>query len=194
MRQIEPKMVAYIDKKLAGNGLWKDAMDRKDARLLFQLAMEACVGIQEATGRNDGKMVELIQETIGGASGEPWCAALVMTCLAYAEIKCGVVSPIYATEHCQTMFNKTPKAQRVKSIPLPGAIAVWFDVGKSTGHTEIVLGCDGKIMQCVGGNTSGTTKAGNADSVNREGHGCYYTVRSLKSTSKRRLAGFLKPF
>lgn len=192
MREIEDKMVEYIDAKLKGNGLADDALQRKDARTLFRLAAESCVGIQEATGRNDGKMVKLIQETIGSAVGEPWCAALVQTCLAYAENKTGVESPVEPTEHCQTMWADTPKKQRVKTVPLSGAIAVWADTGKSTGHTEIVLSCDGKTFNAVGGNTSGSVSPG--DPVNRDGNGCFYTVRSMKNTAKRKLLGFIKPF
>jgi hypothetical protein len=192
VRQIEPKLVKYIDAKLAGNGLAQDAFERKDARQVFVLAAQACVGIKEKSGRNDGEMVELIQETVGGASGEPWCMALIMSCLAYAEVKCGVKSPLMATEHCQTLWQKTPKSQRVKLAPLAGAIAIWGDVGKSSGHTEIVLSADAKSFQAIGGNTSGTTKPGQA--VNRDGNGVFYTVRSMKSTAKRKLLGFLKPF
>lgn len=192
IRDLHPEMERYLDLKLALNGLAQEAMKKGDARLLFRLAAEACVGISEASGRNDGKMVRLIQETVGGASGEPWCMALVQTCLAYAEKKCGVSSPVTVTEHCLTAWNTTPKKQRVKSIPLAGAIAIWNDTGKTSGHTEIVLSCDGKTFTAVGGNTSGTTKPG--EGVNRDGNSCVYTVRSMKSTAKRKLLGFLKPF
>ncbi len=192
MRKIENEMVEYIDAKLASNGLAKIAIQKKDARTLFRLAAEACVGIQERTGRNDGRMIELIQETVGGASGEPYCLAGVQTCGAYAELKTGVKFQIFETEHCQTAWQKTPKKQRVKTLPLPGAVAFWFDVGKSTGHVEIVLGCDGDSFQAVGFNTSGTTTPGGE--VNREGNGVFYTVRSMKSSKKRKLVGFLIPF
>jgi hypothetical protein len=185
-------MERYLDIKLQRNGLAQDAMKRKDARLLFRLAAEACVGITEASGRNDGKMVRLIQETIGSAVNEPWCMALVQTALAYAEKKCSVKSPIVHTEHCVTAWSKTPTAQRVKTVPAPGAIAIWQDTGKMSGHTEIVISVDGDSFAAVGGNTSGTTKPGEA--VNRDGNACVYTVRSMKSSKKRKLLGFLKPF
>jgi hypothetical protein len=81
---------------------------------------------------------------------------------------------------------------RVKIHPLAGAIAIWGDVGKSSGHTEVVLSADSKSFQAIGGNTSGTTKPGQA--VNRDGNGVFYTVRSMKSTKRRKLLGFLKPF
>lgn len=191
-RHIEPEMIRFLDVKLALNGLAQDASKRRDARTIFRLAAEACVGITEQSGRNDGKMVRLIQRTVGADSGEPWCMALVMTCLAYAEVKCEILSPIIPSEHCQTVWAQTPKKQRVKTLPLPGAIAIWADVGKTSGHTEIVLACDGKTLQCVGGNTTGTRSPN--DPINREGQGCFYTVRSMKDTKKRKLLGFLKPF
>jgi hypothetical protein len=192
MRQIEKKMIDFLDKKLALNGLAQEAIKSKDARSLIWLAATACVGIKEATGRNDGEFIRLIQETVGGASGEAYCLAGVQTCIAYAEHKTGVISPLYATEHCQTLWAKTPAKQRVKILPLAGAIAVWADVGKSTGHVEIVLSCDGKNFNAVGFNTSGTLKPN--ETVNREGNGVFYTVRSMSSSKTRKLLGFIKPY
>jgi len=196
-RQIEKEMVDYLDKKLANNGLAQLAIKNKDARTLFVQAMQACVGIREATGRNDGKMVKLIQETVGSASNEAWCMALMQTGLAYAELKTGKVSPLPAAELCSYVWNNTDKKQRVKILPLAGAIAIWQDLDskgklKSSGHTEMVVSCDGKVFQAVGGNTGGTTKPGQP--VEANGNGCYFTVRSMKSTSKRKLQGFLIPF
>lgn len=192
MRKLEPEMKKYLLKKLENNGLFHDAVKRGDARTIMVLAAEACVGIKEATGRNDGKFIKLIQETVGGASGEPYCMAGAMTVIAFAEEMTGKKSPLMATEHCQTLWNKTPKIQKVKSIPLPGALAVWGDKGKSTGHVEIVLACDGKIMLCVGFNTSGTTKPG--DKVNRDGNGVFYTERTMKNQGNRLFLGCIKPF
>jgi hypothetical protein len=198
MRNIENEMVEYLDKKLKDNALASHAISDKDARLLFRLAIEACVGISEATGRNDGKMVRLIQETIGDAQGEPWCMALMQTGIAYAEKKCGVKSEIFESELCSSVWNNSPKSLRVKSVPAPGALAVWGDIGangklKTSGHVEMVVSYkDDGTFSAIGGNTSGTTKPGSE--VNRDGNACVYTKRSIKPTKKRKLLGFLKPF
>lgn len=198
MRKIEPKLVSYIEKKLAGNGLYNVALESKDARTLVVLAAQALVGVKEKTGNNDGEMVRLIQETYGNANGEPWCMSLAQSCIAFAEVKTGKKSPVVAGELCSAVWRDTPKAQRVKYLPLAGALMIFIDVNtrtgkdKISGHVEIVLSSDGKTVQCIGGNTSGTTKPGHA--VNREGNGCYYTVRSAKGTASRRVAGYLKPF
>lgn len=197
-REIKQEMVDFIDGKLSGNALAKAAIENKNARLLFRLAVESCVGIREATGNNDGKMVELIQETVGGASGEPWCMGLQQTCIAYAELKCDVVSLIPVSELCSYVWANTPKFMRVKKIPGPGALAIWGDLDprgrlKASGHVEMVTAYyeDG-TFDAIGGNTSGTTKPG--AEVNRDGNACVYTKRSIKPTTKRKLLGFLKPF
>lgn len=197
MRELNPQLLKYIDDKLAKNGLAQRAIEQKDARALVWICATALVGIQEATGRNDGKMVNLIQDTVGGMDEWPWCMSMVQTCIAYAEAKTGIKSPIAVGEGCIDVWNRTPKAQRVKILPLAGAIAIWGDLLssgklKGTGHTEVVLSSDGKVFQAVGGNTSGSLNP--KEAVNREGNGVYYTVRSHSSTAKRKLLGFLKPF
>lgn len=195
-RHIEREMVDYIEEKLSGNGLYIAAVRNQDFRALVCLAAQACVGIHELTGHNDGRMVQLIQETVGNASGEPYCAAGVMTCIAFAELKTGLFSPIPATELARDIWLLTPIEKRATSIPLAGAIAIWSDLDRSgkqkrTGHCEIVLDCDGRSFHAIGFNTSGTVKPG--EIVNREGNGVYYTLRSMKSTSLRKLLGFVKP-
>lgn len=191
-RKLEPKMFDYLTSKLEKNGLYKHAVEALLPRIVMCEAAKACVGIREATGHNDGEFIRLIQETVGGASGEPYCAAGVMTIIAFAEVMCGLKSPIPATELAQDIWNKTSPFLRVKHIPLPGAIAVWADIGKSTGHTEIVLAAGADEFHCVGFNTSGTTSPNGP--IDREGNGVFFTVRSYKPTAIRKLLGFVKPF
>jgi hypothetical protein len=191
-RQIEPKMVAFLDEKLKSNGLAQHAIEAKDARLLATEAAKVCVGIREKTGNNDGPMVELIQETIGGHDHEAWCQSFVQTCIAYAELKTGIKSPLVAGEHCLSVWEDTPHAQRVKMNPLPGALCIWRHGNSSNGHTGIVLGADEETMHLVEGNTTaGQTPEGK---VVREGGGVYYTVRSRKGSGDMHVVGFLRPF
>lgn len=192
MRQIEKKMVDFLDKKLAGNGLAQQAIEKKDARTLFRLAAEACVGIREQGGNNKGPMVVLIQETIGSANKEAWCMSFMQTCVAYAELKTGVKSPLAASEHCLTVWAKTPKAQRVKISPLPGAIAIWQHGSSQNGHTGVVTGADEKNFTAVEGNTeSGLNSKGD---VERDGGGVYATKRNRVKNGSMKVVGFLKPF
>lgn len=190
-------MVLFLDKKLEGNGLAEQAIKDKNPRQLMIEAAKACVGIREKTNNNDGPMVELIQETIGLAGNEAWCMSFVQTMIAYAEFKTKVESPIHPSEHCLTVWGKTPKKQRVKTHPLPGAIAIWQHGKSSNGHTGVVLGADNKVFSAVEGNTT-SGKAG--DKIVRDGGGVYFTERSMQKfpevTQKTGmiLVGFLKPF
>lgn len=186
MRKIEQKMVNFLDAKLAANGLAQHAIEIKDARLLFGLAAEACVGIRETGGNNKGPMVELIQETVGRAEGEPWCCSFVQTCLAYAELKTGIQSPIFETEHVQTMWGKS-KLQRVKYSPLKYAIVCWAYEDSSNGHTGILIENNREsYMRTVEGNTNGDGS--------RDGNGVFFKKRSWIRDGKLIKLGFLIPF
>ncbi len=183
-RSIEQPMVNYLDAKLAANGLAQHAIDIKDARLVYGLAMESCVGIHEVGGNNSGPMVELIQKTIGGAVQEPWCMALNQTCLAYAELKTGIKSPVFASEHCQTVWEMTDREQRVKSSPLKYALVIWGLDGSSSGHTGVVIESHhGQWFKSVEGNTTGDGP-----------DGVYYKKRDWIRSGSLRVLGFLKPF
>lgn len=194
MRNIKIEMVHWLDKKLAGNGLAQHAIEKKDPRTLFTIALQVCVGIREVGGNNMGPMVELIQRTIGGANKEAWCMSFIQTIIAYCEVKTGIKSLIAASEHCMTTWRDTPKSCRVKVFPLPGAIAIWNYVGTDSGHTGGVLSAEKKtsIMKLVEGNTeSGLNPQG---AVVRDGGGVYFTNRSMKGSWNMKVVGYLKPF
>lgn len=186
-REIEQKMINFLDAKLSANGLAQHAIDIKDARLLFGLAAEACVGIKEQGGNNRGPMVELMQKTIEGADREPWCMAFVQTCLAYAELRTGKKSPIVATEHCMTAWRNSPQEQRVKTHPLKYAIIIWNYDGTDSGHTGVIIENNRQsYLQSVEGNTG--------DESMRDGDGVFYKKRDWIRTGSLRRVGFLKPF
>jgi hypothetical protein len=196
MRKIEQKMIDFIDAKLLTNGAAQKAIAEKNARKLMIYAAEACVGIREATGNNDGPMVELIQETIGGHSNESWCMSFVQTCIAYAEVKTGVMSPIAAGEHCLTVWRDTPKIKRVQRFPAPGAIIIWqhYEDGVRTenGHTGFMTEWKGSMFESVEGNTThGKKKDG---SIVREGGGVYQNDRSASADGTMKVVGHLIPF
>jgi len=198
VRKIQKEMLAWLDQKLSENGLAQWALKNKDPRVLMIEAAKVCVGIREKTNKNDGPMVELIQKTLGGAEKEPWCMGFVQTCVSYAEEKTGFKSPLVHSEHCKTVWDRSPKTQRVETHPLPGAVVIWVYEGSSRGHTGILLGADENIFQAVEGNTTSGQKAGAG--IIREGGGVYFTEREMQNfpnittRSKMKLMGFLKPF
>lgn len=185
MRQIEPKLVKWLDEKLKSNGLAQKAIETKDARTVFRLAAEACVGIKE-TSPNSGPMIELFQETIGSADKESWCMGFAQSMLAYAEKKTGIKSPVFPSELCTEVWNKTPKSQRVKKIPAPGAITIWQRGSTYYGHTGICLEYMGTKFVSLEGNTSDSNMS-NGDCV-------AIKTRSSKATGSLKVLGWLRPF
>lgn len=187
IREIKPDLVNYFNNKLAGNGLAQYAAREKDARLLFGLAMESAVGIVEVGGNNSGPLVQLIQRTVGGASKEPWCMALVQSALAYAELLTQVKSPIAVSEHCMTVWRETPEIQRVKASPLKYAIVIWRHGNTDSGHTGCAVESDHRQwFRTVEGNTNGDGS--------RDGDGVYYKKRDWIRNGDLIRVGFLKPF
>ena len=195
MRKIEPALVDFIDKKLAANGLAAHAIEVKDARTVFRLAAESCVGIKETGGNNKGPLVELMQKTVDGSvDREPWCLCFIESMLAYAELKTGVISPVASSEHCLTVWRETSLRQRVVTVPAPGAIIIWRHGGSDSGHTGMVTAFlhDANRMHAVEGNTeAGIDPSGG---VVRDGGGVYATLRGAKGTGSMKVLGFLKPF
>lgn len=193
-RELHSEMRDWLDHKCAEPA--HRALIEADARACFLFAMRAMVGIRESGGNNRGRLVELIQETLGKAEGEPWCMSAVQTALAWAELRTGKKSPIAASEHCMSVWLTTPKEQRVQAIPLPGAIIIWNKIGTSSGHTGIVLeilsGEKSEYMLTIEGNTeSGFNAVGK---VERDGGGCYQVERHRRQTGNMKVVGFLKPF
>lgn len=188
-RKITQKMIDFIDKKIANHGAAQLAIKNKDARNLLIYVAEACVGIKEEGGFNKGLYIEEIQKTVGNkAQQEPYCMATVQTWLAYVENKTGIISPIFASEHCMTTWRKTSTTKRVKKIPAPGAIIIWKNGDTDSGHTGIVSDFQGvnKNFESIEGNTG-------SDNM-REGDGIYIKQRNKIKNGKLVIQGFLVPF
>ena len=190
MRKLEPEMFEFFEAKLKNHGA---AQETQDPRKLLVYAAETCVGIREVGGNNQGRMVRLIQETVGRAEGEAWCMSFVQTCIAYVETKLKITSPIPASEHCMTVWNSTPKYLRVKSVPLPGAIIIWRRGAGPAGHTGIMTEWHrtSSSFEAIEGNTESGLAGGK---VERDGGGVYLTERSRSGTSSMKIMGFIKPF
>lgn len=200
-REIEQEMINYIDAKLASNGLAQDIIQKKKTRLartLLVIVAQCLVGIREEGGNNRGPLVRLIQETVGRANGEAWCMAFVQTCIAYVEVKLGIKSPLIATEHCTTLWNSTDQSYRVKRIPAPGAIPIyWYPHKGTNGHTGIFY----KRLDGVDFNVEGNTESGVVNgTVESDGGGVYDTRRSARmprtptNSARTVLRGYLIPF
>ena len=191
MRVIQPKMISYLEWKLENNGLYLDAVKRKDARLISILAMQSCVGKREETGNNDGLFIELVQQTVDGIdSREAYCMAGVQTGVAFAEYKTGILSKLPPGEHCMTVW-RAGKLIRVVGQPQAGDVIIWNHAGGDSGHTGMAYEVLPSLFKAVEFNTT-SGKVGS--SIVREGGGIYNTERSYKQIGDMVPQGFLRPF
>ncbi len=190
-RKITEKMFHRIDQALANNALAQDAIADKDARRLLVLAAGTCVGIREHGGNNRGEWVEEMQKTCSRPVAQSWCMDAVQTLIAYVEEKLGLKSPLVTSEGCAFVWAHSPVEQRVKFMPLPGAIVIYHHP-KGGGHTGIIEATDGETMHCFEGNTEGGLDS--HDKVVRDGGGYYHTKRLFHGTPDMKVVGFLKPF
>lgn len=195
-RQMEQALWDFYMDRLKKNGLFIEAMAKKDARRIYLLANQAAVGVREVGGNNNGPLVELMQQTIGSAGREAWCMADQQSCLEFAEEATGIVSPIHASEHCQTVLVNTPKLYHVKTFPLAGAMIIWqhWKAGKPSqdGHTGCLESTDGKTMYTYEGNTEAGLN--NKGEVERDGGGHYHVKRGFTGNGNMKVRGFLIPF
>lgn len=191
-REIEPELFRYFEDKLRENLEATFAINNNQPRILFRLALEACNGIREKTNNNDGKLVELFQKTVGDAARESWCMSFVQSGLAYVETKLKVTSPIFASEHCLTVWNNTPKIQRALIAPATGAIMIWRHGSSTNGHTGVTRG---EVYRMKVKTVEGNTSSGNSgDEIIREGGGVYFCERDMRGVGNMKYVGSLKPF
>lgn len=200
-RELHPEMYKELMSRLEKNGeAQQNIKEKNNPRRLMILAAQTLVGEREKTGNNDGRIIELIQETIGGHAREPYCLAGVQTMIAFVERVYGIESPVYPTEHCMTCWRETPTKQRVLFMPNPGAIGIYRHGSSDSGHATLfvelettkVLGTTRKYANNIEFNTTSGVADGE---IVREGGGVYWTQRPfMKDVGNMKFIGHLKPF
>jgi len=126
------------------------------------------IGVREATGKNDGKMVEAYLHYTGNKKGAPWCASFV----SWVFGKAGFDAP--RTAACSVLF---PLALQTTK-PRPAVVfGIYFASLKRIGHCGFVEEQKNNWLITIEGNTN---VAGA-----REGDGVYRKIRH-----KRTIAGY----
>lgn len=195
-RELPPELLKELDVRLHLNGLAQEAkrnlVPRRDAAILFRLAAEACVGVREQGGNNQGPIVRLFQDAVDGPDPWAWCLSFVQACIAYAEVKTGVLSTLPATEHVLTLWRSAEAARLRTTIPALGTIVLWRKGNTDLGHCGVSLGyADHGTFYAVEGNT--TYRALESVPV-RDGGGVALTERKLTGTPEMSILGFIRPF
>lgn len=195
-RKIAADLYVEFENRLTNVNQAQNCIAVGDARGLLVEAAHAFVDLHEVTD-NRGKWIDVMNNDIGNPMGASWCMAFVQSCIAYVEKRTHVISPLEADGTCMTVWDNSPISQRVKSLPLGGAVAIWQNVAdKNHGHTGIVIDCDGTSMHTFEGNTSASKKL--HDGVESDGDGVFRSERrwDLFNVDDRGklLLGALKPF
>lgn len=146
------------------------------------------IGTKESGGDNKGELIVLFQKALDGkAAGEPWCMAFTQYCIMEVEKIQNIKSKIYRSEHCLTVWNKSPKELRLKE-PEVGCLIIWQYGDTINGHVGIVTKVNKNTVETVEGNT------GNGSGVVREGDGVYARKRSKLGSEKMKVVGYLRVF
>lgn len=131
------------------------------------------IGVREATGKNDGKEVEMYLRNAGLGKGYAWCAAFVKWCFN----QCGITPPISAwSPSCHNRNNVVMMYGRYQKKPIAGDVfTIWNIKLKRIAHTGFFhRQINSTIYETVEGNTN--------DGGSREGDGVYLRRRSINAT------------
>lgn len=150
------------------------------------------IGVIEEGGDNRGPDVEMFQRAVDGrAQGEAWCMSALQFWLMETERQFDITSGVFPSEHCLTVWNRTPVSRRFKH-PQKGDIIIYQyfknDRPTSSGHTGLVKEVLGSSIITVEGNT------GPGTGVEREGDGVYEKKRSIFGSSSMKIVGYIRPF
>lgn len=139
-----------------------------------QKAYTSQIGVREATGKNDGKAVEMYLKSVNLGKGYAWCSAFVKWSFDQAAVKTTI------TAWSPSAFNPKnvvlTKDHKFLKEPRAGDVFVLFYPSlKRVGHTGFYdYTLNSKIYSTVEGNTN--------EAGSREGDGVYRKYRSFNAT------------
>lgn len=141
-------------------------------RVLFEA--RKLVGTTEATGKNDGPVVEAILASTGNSKGDPWCASANR--YVYDRAGLGLRGPRSAWSP-SWVANPTWTQAKGGRTPQPGdAFGIFFPSKGRIAHTGLVGAWGKTVVVTFEGNTSPDAVAGSA--ADRDGGG-YWSKRRL---------------
>lgn len=147
------------------------------------------VGTQEATGHNDGPIVEKFLHSVGRHKGDSWCAAFVSYCLDAAHVQQPSIRSGLAHD-----FKRSPgmitseKVLRGATVP-PGSLVGWEKGNTIFGHIGFTPAWSGISGTTIEGNTS--PPGGRSESAEWNGDGVYIKKRLIQPANYFRIRFFV---
>lgn len=133
------------------------------------------IGTTEATGRNDGPIIEAILKSAGASKGDPYCAAFNFWCYQQAGLAHLVPRSAWSPDWVR---NPTWTLANGGKTPLPAdAFGIYFASKGRVAHTGLIRQWGKSVVVTVEANTSPQTATGEAD---RNGDGIW-SKRRLRS-------------
>ncbi len=129
------------------------------------------IGVREATGKNDGKSVEVYLRSVNLSKGNPWCAAFCYFVLN----KNGVFAP--RSGYSPAWFPSSnviyTKKNKTADPDAGDVFGIWFPAKGRIAHVGFVDQWKAGVVVTVEGNTN--------DALSRDGDGCYRKMRPVTS-------------
>lgn len=139
-------------------------------------------GVREVGNNGGADVIEFQKAVDGRAIREAWCMAFMQWGALQLCKEYGVVCPVYGSEHCNTVYNKTPEKYRHKE-PRRGSWFIQKSRTSDAGHTGCALDGGSVKFETIEGNTD---PAGGS-----EGDGVYRTWRLITGTASKSQRGFI---
>lgn len=142
-------LIALLTYPLVG---WGTAPSRE---LVIEQARQA-IGIREATGRNDGSVVDEILSSVDLAGTKaPWCAAFVVWIGDKAFTR--PFNPYPRTAWSPIMLVRPTWDRQRRGVPLKPAdvFGIWFNSMGRVAHVGLVEKNEGEWLVTIEGNTNG---------------------------------------
>ena len=134
------------------------------------------IGTTEATGRNDGPIIEAILASTGNRKGDPYCAAFVYFCGMTAGYPRLYPRSAWSPD---TVASPTwTRASRGQEPRAADAFGIYFPKKGRVAHTGLIESSSKSVFVTVEGNTSPEAAAGSA--ADRDGGGIW-RKRRLRS-------------
>lgn len=177
-------------------------------RNLLKLEAESWIGVTEATGHNDGQLIQLFQMAVNRyPNHEAWCMDFVVFCVQRVYAQLEVVKPNHTYEEIMPLNKESvismweayqkdfmhdkDKTFFTSMLPEVGNIAVWRrgDPDEHLGHVGIItrVEVDHKTFYTVEGNSLNYETG--AQGVWRHKHS-----HDENTTGERKLLGYVTPF
>ncbi|RKR83176.1 CHAP domain-containing protein [Mucilaginibacter gracilis] len=131
------------------------------------------IGVREATGHNDGVMVETYLHYCGLGKGEPWCASFVCWTFGQASVsnpRSGYCPNLFTPGH--VIYKRS--IHKPQKVPEQGDVwGLYFPDKRRVAHVGFVDQWGSKYVITVEGNTN--------EAGSREGDGVYRKRRPISS-------------